>query len=102
MLEIDDIFDKMEVEQQEKLASRDESFRSHTALELLQAVYRSPDVPLSVRMRAAAIALPFEAPKLVACANLTADDFNERLERAINRSRPLRLIEGPKPVAKTG
>ena len=33
-----------------------------TSLDFLQKVYRSSRQPLAVRMRAAAIALPFEAP----------------------------------------
>jgi hypothetical protein len=62
------------------------------ALSLLQAVYRDQDLPLPVRMRAAALALPFESPKLSAIANLSPEDFSDRLEKAITRS-GVRLIE---------
>jgi hypothetical protein len=66
------------------------------SLDFLQKVYRSSRQPLSVRMRAAAIALPFESPKLtaVATSNMNGDHFAAMLERAVLRSRePLRQIE---------
>jgi hypothetical protein len=71
-----------------------------TSLDLLQAVYRNPDVPLSVRMRAAGMAIPYEFPKLSVVASVSDPDrFAERLERAIQRSgvRPLTIEHAPQP-----
>jgi hypothetical protein len=71
-----------------------------TSLDLLQAVYRNPDVPLSVRMRAAAMAIPYEMPRLSVVASIhDPAGFAERLERAIERSgvRPLMIDHAPQP-----
>jgi hypothetical protein len=56
------------------------------ALEYLQRIYKNPLMPLSVRMRAATVALPFETPKLIATANVSPQEFSIALEKAINRS----------------
>jgi len=70
-----------------------------TSLDLLQAVYRCPALPLPTRMRAAGMALPFEHPKLAVAAMLHYDgDFADRLDRALERSaQPMKVIEA-KPV----
>ena len=65
-----------------------------TALGLLQAAYRDVTQPLSVLMRAAIEAAPFESPKLSATAVLTSEDFATRLERAILRS-DVRVLPEP-------
>jgi hypothetical protein len=53
------------------------------------------DVPLSVRIRAAAAALPFEHPKLAVLATLRlTEGLAERLEAAIARVAQARVIDG--------
>jgi hypothetical protein len=62
----------------------------------LRAVYQNPDVPLAVRMKAAAIAIEYERPTLRAVAVLPpGGDFAKRLELAIERSSrpPMKVIE---------
>jgi hypothetical protein len=58
-----------------------------TALALLQAIYKNKLAPLSVRMRAATIAIQYESPKLAVTGYLRDDaGFAAALERAIERS----------------
>jgi len=66
-----------------------------TALELLQSVYRDEAQPLSVRLRSAIEALPYENPKMSAMAvgYLTGEDFAQRSDRAIAASEEAKLIE---------
>jgi hypothetical protein len=61
-----------------------------TSLEFLQAVVRNNDLPLSVRMRAASIAIQYETPKPV--QTLAFFDIGDRLDRAIAAS-GVRMIE---------
>ena len=80
--------------------------QGETSLDFLQ-VYRSSRQPLAVRMRAAAIALPFESPKLTAMAvnAPSGQNFAAMLERAIARSQaPPKQIElkANGPVQWTG
>jgi hypothetical protein len=66
------------------------------SLEYLQRIYRDPNQPTPVRMRAAIEALQFENPKLssVGVGYFTNDTFAQRLENAINRSERAKLVEG--------
>ena len=63
------------------------------SLDLLQAVYRNPDQPLSVRIRCAVAALPHEAPKLIAQAQISEGDFATLLEQRIKRFNEAKMIE---------
>jgi hypothetical protein len=64
------------------------------SLEFLQSIYRDETQSLHVRMRAAAIALPFESPKLAVTANVPFNEtFANLLDRAKKRS--LKVIAAP-------
>jgi hypothetical protein len=64
-----------------------EAPEGETALGLLQAIYRNKRAPLSVRMRAATIAIQYESPRLAVTGVLRDDaGFAAQLERAIARS----------------
>jgi hypothetical protein len=60
---------------------------------LLKAVYQSSEVPLSVRMRAAIAALPFETPKQAVTATVTEQDFATLLDRRLKKMEEMKLIE---------
>jgi hypothetical protein len=62
-----------------------------TSLKFLHTIYRNPEVPLPVRMKAAAIAIEYELPRLAVTASIHGGDFADQLERALKRS--LQIIE---------
>jgi hypothetical protein len=66
-----------------------------TSLEFLQAVYLNEELPLSVRLRAAVEAAPYEHPKLTAVSvgYHEGTAFADRLDRAIEVSNRAKLIE---------
>ena len=75
-----------------------------TSLDLLRAIYRRADLPLSTRIRAATAALPHEHPKLAVTAMVTSDDFAIQLDKAIKRSRQVedrnRITTSQPPLAQ--
>ena len=76
-----------------------------TSLDLLQAIYRCPDQPLHVRMKAAIAALPFEHPRLAVVATVDGrDNWAKALQGAIARSRPVLELHAaePAPAANGG
>jgi len=54
------------------------------------AVYRSNQLPLTTRMRAAIAALPFESPKLAVTAMVSEQDFATVLDRRLKRIEEMR------------
>ena len=62
------------------------------SLDLLRAVYRSNQLPLTTRMRAAIAALPFESPKLAVTAVVSEQDFATVLDRRLKRIEEMKLL----------
>ena len=60
------------------------------ALTFLRSVYQNETVPLPVRMRAAAIAIEYERPRLAMTALIDEASFAARLDKAIVRSEKVR------------
>ena len=63
-----------------------------TSLDLLQAIYKNPSMPLHVRMRAAMACLQHEHPKLGISIQASETDFARLLDARIARHQS-RLIE---------
>lgn len=93
---IGDVLDRIEAEQAIEMPE------DGTSLDLLQAVYRNPSLPLNTRMRAAGLALQFEHAKLAVTAVVSEHDLAARLDKAIERSEAARngkviVNGGPEP-----
>jgi hypothetical protein len=72
------------------------------SLDFLQKVYRNTSLPLPTRMRAAAMALPHEVPKLGVSMNVNmSDDFAARLDAAIARSNGHAKVHSEGSLPKT-
>ena len=63
------------------------------ALRYLQMIYRDPALSTAVRMRAAAFAIPFETPKLLATAVINEQSFAELLDRRLKKVAEMKSIE---------
>src|SRR5262245_9512456 len=72
------------------------------SLDLLRAVYRNNQLPLTTRMRAAIAALPFESPKLAVTALVSEQDFATVLDRRLKRIEEMKLLEGRVVNGKPG
>jgi hypothetical protein len=72
------------------------------SLEYLQSVYSDPLQETHVRMRAAALAIPFEFPKLAVTAVMDERGFAQRLDEAIARSTAAKVIEAAPPRQVSG
>jgi hypothetical protein len=92
---VDEALERDERERERRLSELE--LDANGSLGLLQSIYRSPTMPLSVRMRAAIEALPFEHPKLSVIASLNGGDFADRLEKAFTRSGKVIEVEPTRP-----
>jgi len=105
---MDNLVDLQQVAQQKRPQPENvEIGPNDNSLDLLQAVYRNNELPLTTRMRAAISALKHEVPALIATAIVNEQSFAEVLDRRLARLREMeqgRLIEAkaeptPEPVA---
>ena len=71
------------------------------SIDLLQAVYRNSSIDLSVRMRAAALAIAYELPKLQMIAQVTEHDFAVLLDRRIENMKRIENGQQTKPQQAT-
>ena len=96
------VLDRIEAQQVSAIQLKPDAI----SLDLLQAVYRNPSIPLSVRIRAAVAALPHEAPRLAVTAMVSEQSFAELLERRlkhlskIENGNSTKVIEHP-PIETT-
>jgi hypothetical protein len=67
------------------------------AIDYLRSVYQNPLQPDNVRMRAAAIAIEYELPRLAVTATINSADFADQLDQAVERSR--KVIEAKPMIA---
>ena len=68
------------------------------SLDLLQAVYRRSDLPLTTRMRAAIAALNYELPRLQVTAQITENDIATVLDRRIAHYQELERANGASKI----
>jgi hypothetical protein len=64
------------------------------SLDLLQAVYRRTDLPLTTRMRAAIAALNYELPRLQVTAQISENNIATVLDRRIAHYQQLQRANG--------
>jgi hypothetical protein len=70
------------------------------SIDYLRRIYRDPNQPIAVRMRAAIESLPYENAKITAVAigKLTGQDFYTRLEKALQASEKAKVVRELKAV----
>ena len=84
------VLDRIEAQQVNTLQLKPDAM----SLDLLRAVYRSPDIPLAVRIRAAVAALPHEVPRLAVTALVSDQSFAELLVRRLKHLSEIEIGNG--------
>ena len=76
--------------------------RAQTALQLLQAVYRDPTQPQSVRIKTAGMAIAYETPKLSVGLRTDHRGMADRMEAAELRHKQSALVAQRENAAAAG